>query len=145
MQSNIDFVHEDNFTTLFDETPISKLAMGTNGYHISQQGDFLQYVGLKHALMSGGINHIDTASHFRDQSSERVVGKVLRTLNEKYGFNRDQFFISSKQGYTQFDEEEQCPRDVEIQEVISKSSGKLTLKDFVHDIDKQKALFNPDN
>jgi len=29
-------------------------------------GDFLQYIGLKHALMSGGINHIDTASHFRN-------------------------------------------------------------------------------
>ena len=76
--------------------------------------DFLQYISLKHALMSGGLNHIDTASHFRNQKSERVVGQVIRTLSEKYGYDRDQIFISSKQGFTSTDDTEDCPREVEI-------------------------------
>ena len=60
---------------------------------------------------------------------------MLRTLTEKYGYTRDQFFINSKQGYTAFDEEEQCPREVEIQEVISRSNNQLTSKDFLKDVD----------
>ena len=85
--------------------------------------------------MSGGINHVDTGSHFRFQNSERVIGEVLRTLCEKYGYTRDQFFLTSKQGFTSYCQEEDCPREVEIQEVISNSDGKLTEKDFYVDRD----------
>jgi aryl-alcohol dehydrogenase-like predicted oxidoreductase len=68
--------------------------------------------------MSGGINHIDTGSQFRNQNSERVVGQVLKTLQEKYRIDRSQFFISSKQGFTSYDEEYDIPREIEIQELI---------------------------
>ena len=81
--------------------------------------------------MSGGINHIDTASHFRFQKSERVVGSVLHTLEEKYEIPRSQFFLTSKQGFTSFDELENCPRDIEVKEVISQSGGKLKERDFL--------------
>lgn len=58
--------------------------------------------------------------------AERVVGSVLQTLVEKYGKNRQQFFITSKQGFSSFDYEELCPRDIEVKEVIAQSNGKLT-------------------
>lgn len=76
--------------------------------------------------MSGGVNHIDTAVQFRNQLSERVTGSVLNTLVQKYGFSREEFFISSKQGLTSVDEAEDCPREVEVKEVMANSSGKLT-------------------
>jgi aryl-alcohol dehydrogenase-like predicted oxidoreductase len=53
------------------------------------QSDFFQYIAVKHALMSGGINHIDTGYNFRNQQSDRVVGQVLRTLINKYGYDRE--------------------------------------------------------
>jgi aryl-alcohol dehydrogenase-like predicted oxidoreductase len=89
LESNADIVDGDNFTKLYDGRPISKIACGTDGAKEGIHGDFLQYIGLKQALMSGGVNHVDTAAHFRSQNSERVVGQVLRTLTHKYGYNRD--------------------------------------------------------
>lgn len=59
-----------------------------------------------------------------------MVASVLHTLEEKYGRKRDQFFLTSKQGFTSFDEHEECPRDLEVKEVISRSGGKLTERDF---------------
>lgn len=35
-------------------------------------------------------------------------------MANKYGFGRDQFFVSSKQGYTSHDYEDGCPREIEI-------------------------------
>ena len=110
---------------MYDGRIISKLAYGTEGQKLGFSGDFLQYVALKHALMSGGMNHIDTAPQFRYHNSERITGQVLRTLCEKYGYFRDQFFISSKQGFTSYDEEKDCPLELEIEELIGKSNGKL--------------------
>jgi hypothetical protein len=54
----------------------------------------------------------------------------LQTLHHKYEIDRENFFVSSKQGYTAFDEEENCPREIEVQEVIARSNGVLTEKDF---------------
>lgn len=99
------------------------------------QSDFFQYIAVKHALMSGGINHIDTGYNFRNQQSDRVVGQVLRTLINKYGYDREQFFISLKLGYAANDEEEQCHREIEIEEVINRSNGKLKPRDFLVDMD----------
>lgn len=97
--------------------------------------DFVQYVTLKKALMSGGVNSVDTSCQFREQSAERVVGAVLRTLVEKYGFSRNEFFIHSKQGHIVNDHEEQCPGLVEVKEVIERSNGKLSLDDFANELD----------
>ena len=89
-------MHDDNFTQLFDGRTISKIAMGTIGPGYGLTDQFFQYISLKHALMTGGINHIDTAANFRDQSSERIVGQVLQTLHHKYEIDRENFFVSSK-------------------------------------------------
>ena len=93
---NSEIVHEDNFVKLFDGRDISKVVFSTNWSGLGAQGDFFQYLSLKHALMSGGVNHVETGCAERFQSSERVLGQVLQTLVEKYGYSRNQFFISSK-------------------------------------------------
>ena len=59
---------------MFDGRKISKMAIGTQSLNNDIQSDMFQYFALKIALMSGGINHIDTGFHFRNQSAERVVG-----------------------------------------------------------------------
>ncbi len=50
-------------------------------------------------VMSGGFNVIDTAINYRCQKAERTIGVALKTLNRKYGVQRDELFISSKNGY----------------------------------------------
>jgi len=54
------------------------------------------------AFAEAGGNVIDTASNYRFQRSERSIGRALRTLSEK-GFDREEFFISTKGGYLPFD------------------------------------------
>lgn len=54
------------------------------------------------AFAEAGGNVIDTASNYRFQRSERSIGRALKTLAEK-GFDRDEFFISTKGGYLPFD------------------------------------------
>jgi len=49
-------------------------------------------------MASKGLNFIDTATSFRKQRAERVVGHVLNTLFQKYGFERENFFLLSKCG-----------------------------------------------
>lgn len=48
------------------------------------------------ALMSGGVNHIDTGHTYRFHRAEKLVGNVLRTLIEKHGYSRNEFYINSK-------------------------------------------------
>lgn len=77
---------------------LSKFIYGTGNGVFTHKVDFLQYNAMKVALMSGGINCIDTASTFRKQKSEMTIGVLLRTLTEKYGYSRDEFFITTKHG-----------------------------------------------
>ncbi len=42
--------------------------------------DYQMYDSLKQSVLSGGINHIDTAPNYRYMKSERTVGKVLTSL-----------------------------------------------------------------
>ena len=63
-------VHPSNFKSVNmgkDREPLtlSKLAYGTaTGINYSQI-DFFQYISMRSALLSGGINHIDTGFDFR--------------------------------------------------------------------------------
>jgi aryl-alcohol dehydrogenase-like predicted oxidoreductase len=61
--------------------------------------DYQMYDSLKQSVLSGGINHIDTAPNYRYMKSERTVGKVLTSLQSKYGIKRDELFVTSKVGY----------------------------------------------
>ena len=92
------------------------------------EGDFRQYNCLKHAILSG-VNQIDTGLIYRAHRSERVVGAVLQTVIKKYGMNRAEIYITSKQGYVGHDGVDLVPSPVLVKE-ICKETG-MTEKDFI--------------
>ena len=57
------------------------------------------YDAIKTSVLSGGVNVIDTAPNYRYMKSEKAVGKILTTLDQKYGIKRDEIFVASKVGY----------------------------------------------
>lgn len=63
------------------------------------------YDAIKTSVLSGGVNVIDTAPNYRYMKSEKTVGKVLTTLDQKYGIKRDELFVASKVGYVPEDAE----------------------------------------
>ncbi len=48
-----------------------------------------------------GVNLIDTSTNYRDGDSERLVGSVVRELNESGKVARDEMIVISKIGYVQ--------------------------------------------
>ena len=59
------------------------------------------------------------------------MGKALRTLIQKYGYSREEFFVCSKGGFVPEDADEGVPGRVIVGELIDKSEGKLTAEDFI--------------
>jgi aryl-alcohol dehydrogenase-like predicted oxidoreductase len=78
---------------------ISSIGFGTYMGEPDDITDFLMYNAIKQSVLSGGLNHIDTAANYRYMKSERTVGKILTVLQNKYGINRNMLFVSSKAGY----------------------------------------------
>ena len=84
-------------------------AFGKSGLRVSNAG-FGGYrvdvsveehgIALEKALMSG-INLLDTSANYADGGSERLIGKVLRTLCEAGHLTREQVVVVSKAGYLQ--------------------------------------------
>jgi len=68
---------------------LSSIGIGTYMGEPDDKTDFAMYNAIKTAVMSGGVNHIDTAPNYRYMKSERTVGKILTTLQNKYDINRD--------------------------------------------------------
>lgn len=71
-------------------------------------------------MLEGGINHLETSTNHRKLRGERVVGAALHTLIEKYGYKREQFFITSRQGFIGDDSVEGIPPELVVQELIAK-------------------------
>lgn len=83
-------MHYDNFKSPFNsDLKISTLGYGTYMGDPDDLTDYLMYDAIKQSVLSGGLNHIDTAPNFRYMKSERTVGKILTTLDSKYGVTRD--------------------------------------------------------
>ena len=47
------------------------------------------YDAIKTSVLSGGVNHIDTAPNYRYMKSEKTIGKILTTLDNKYEVKRN--------------------------------------------------------
>jgi len=94
-------VHHENFNSLFQNEmiKISSVGIGTYMGEPDDVTDFKMYQAIKTAVLSGGINNIDTAPNYRYMKSERTVGKILNVLEHKYDIGRDQLFLASKGGY----------------------------------------------
>ena len=86
-------------------------------------------MAIRTALLSGGINHIDTGSFFAYQRAEPVVGKALKTMFEKFGMSREEVFVNSKQGWLLGNDTEEAPAALILEELLK--STNLTEEDFI--------------
>lgn len=84
-------VHVDNFRSLFHNELIRLTSIGIGTYIGDPDDitDFEMYNAIKTSVLSGGVNHIDTAPNYRYMKSEKVVGKILNVLDRKYDIHRD--------------------------------------------------------
>jgi len=101
-------VHHENFKSPMhnEMLKLSSIGIGTYVGEPTDAADFAMYNAIKTSVLSGGINHIDTAPNYRYMKSEKVVGKILTVLQNKYGINRDELFVASKGGYIPEDADE---------------------------------------
>ena len=115
---------------------ISSLGIGTYMGDPDDYTDFLMYDAIKTSVLSGGINHIDTAPNYRYKKSENTVGRILATLDNKYGITRDQLFLTTKGGYIAEDAEKQISRSDEIRRMVSqlKVSEDEIVKESAHSL-----------
>ena len=112
-------VHPTNFRTPFQsDLKISSLGIGTYMGDPDDITDFLMYDAIKQSVLSGGINHIDTAPNYRYMKSEKTVGKILTTLENKYDIDRSQLFVTSKAGYVPEDAENQISLRLMLESLI---------------------------
>jgi aryl-alcohol dehydrogenase-like predicted oxidoreductase len=63
------------------------------------------YASTLHAAIALGVNLLDTASNYRCQRSERVVGRTLEGLFGTGEARRDELIVCTKGGYLAFDTE----------------------------------------
>lgn len=78
----------------------------------------MMYDAIKTSVLSGGLNHIDTAPNYRYMKSEKTVGRVLTTLDNKYGIAREQLFVTSKAGYVAEDAEGMLTKNDQISHLV---------------------------
>lgn len=67
---------------------LTSLGIGTYVGAPDDITDFQMYEAIKTSVLSGGVNHIDTAPNYRYMKSEKTVGKVLTVLERKYDIDR---------------------------------------------------------
>ena len=103
-------VHHENFRCIMgSEVKVSTLGIGSYVGDPDDMTDYNLYDAVKQSVLSGGINHIDTAPNYRYMKSEKTIGKALTTLESKYEIMRDMLFVTSKAGYIPEDAENEIP------------------------------------
>ena len=133
-ERNRSIVDRSNFKSIpllkgdTDTLTLSKLVYGTAAGPGAPSEDYRQYNSLKYAILSGGMNHIDTGHSFRQHRAELTIGKLLTTLFEKYGVEREELFINSKQGAVGMNAYEEAPAQLIARELID--STELEATDF---------------
>lgn len=93
----------DNKKRDFGDLSISALGIGTYLGECDDHTDELYYEAIRKALVSGG-NMIDTAINYRQQRSEKVIGRVIASL-EKEKISREQIVLSTKGGFLSCEED----------------------------------------
>jgi aryl-alcohol dehydrogenase-like predicted oxidoreductase len=76
----------------------------------STDADDSGYALTLRAAVAGGVNLIDTASNYRCQRSERVVGRTLESLIAHGDARRDELVVCTKGGYVALDGEPPASR-----------------------------------
>ena len=90
-------VNENNFR-VFHGLTLSNVGVGTYLGQPDSETDNLVKNAVKKSILSG-INIIDTAINYRSQKAERSVGKAISELADEKKINRNEIFISTKNGY----------------------------------------------
>ena len=100
---------------------LSSLGIGTYVGAPDDATDYAVYEAIKTSVLSGGVNHIDTAPNYRYMKSEKTVGKILTVLERKYDIDRQQLFVTSKGGFVPEDGENMISRDTMIGNIMSEA------------------------
>ena len=90
-------VNSKNFRK-FQELTLSNVGMGTYLGNPDENTDKLVVQAIKKSILAG-LNVIDTAINYRSQKAERSVGKAIAELIDDNKINRNEIFISTKNGY----------------------------------------------
>ena len=77
---------------------LSNVGIGTYLGNVDDATDNLVKDAVKNSILAG-INVIDTAINYRSQKAERSVGKAILELIQEKKINRNEIFVSSKNGY----------------------------------------------
>jgi aryl-alcohol dehydrogenase-like predicted oxidoreductase len=89
---------------------VSALGVGTYLGDCTDADD-AGYAQTLRAALADGVNLIDTASNYRCQRSERVVGRTLEALIGAGAARRDELVICTKGGYVALDGEPPASRE----------------------------------
>lgn len=91
-------IAEGHFRETASGLHLSSLGMGTYLGALDNDASSLMMEAAIRSVASGAVNVLDTAINYRHQLSERAVGNALQELLGQ-GFQRDEIFISSKNGF----------------------------------------------
>jgi hypothetical protein len=135
---NVEEVHPDNFRYLYNtDIKISSIGLGTYIGPPDDLTDFYMYNSAKSCVLSGGVNHIDTAINYRYMRSEIAIGKAIRTLVDKYQIGRDELIIASKIGFVPEDAESGRRGHGFVQPLVE--GNKISMEDIIFD-DKKRPV-----
>jgi aryl-alcohol dehydrogenase-like predicted oxidoreductase len=114
-------VHHENFKSPMhnEGLKISTIGIGSYVGDPDDRTDFELYNAIKQSVLSGGLNHIDTAPNYRYMKSEKTIGKVLTVLQNKYDIDREQLFVTSKAGYIPEDATELISQREMIEKLVT--------------------------
>ncbi|HIH68986.1 MAG TPA: aldo/keto reductase, partial [Candidatus Nitrosotenuis sp.] len=87
----------ENYRTI-QNLLLSNVGIGTYLGNPDSQTDTLVEEAVRKSILSG-INVIDTAINYRAQKAERSVGKAIASLISAGKIERNQIFVSTKNGY----------------------------------------------
>ena len=89
--------NQENYRKIQNLT-LSNVGIGTYLGNPDSNTDTLVENAVKQSILAG-INVIDTAINYRFQKAERSVGKAIVSLISDGKINRDEVFVSTKNGY----------------------------------------------
>ena len=90
-------VDPKNFRKIHGLT-LSNVGVGTYLGKVDDETDDLVKKAVKQSILAG-INVLDTAINYRSQKAERSVGKAILELIQEKKINRNEIFVSTKNGY----------------------------------------------
>lgn len=99
-------IAEGHFRDASQGLSLTSLGMGTYLGALDEQASRDMTNAAIRSVASGAINVLDTAINYRYQLSERSLAQAIKTLLNQ-GFQRDELFICSKNGFISPDAERQ--------------------------------------